>query len=74
MLQQLMARVRNESTPSVSLQLYLMEETVMSYLDVRRGVRDSLKHVYVTERPQSAQSSSEPCREESIIIMIIIVV
>ena len=30
------------------LQHYLVEETVVSYLDVRRRVRNSLKHVYLT--------------------------
>lgn len=40
---------------SLSLQHYLIEETVVSYLDVRRRVRDSLKHVYLTDRPKGAQ-------------------
>lgn len=57
----------------MSLQLYLMEETVMSYLDVRRGVRDSLEHVYETDRPQSAQCSSEPCGEEFILLLLLLV-
>lgn len=43
---------------------YLTEEMAKPYLDVRRGVGHSLKHVYETDRPQSAQCSSEPCREE----------
>lgn len=35
-------------------QYYLIEETVVSYLDVRRRVRDSLKHVYSRDRPKGA--------------------
>lgn len=45
---------------NVFVTLYLVEETVMSYLDVRRRVGDSLKHVYVTQRPKGAQCPVGP--------------
>ena len=34
----------------------------MSYLDVRRRVRDSLKHVYLADRPKGAQCPMGPER------------
>lgn len=48
----------------LSVQLYLMEETVVSYLDVRRRVRDSLKHVYETDGPKVGQCPEGPETKE----------
>lgn len=51
------------------LQNYLIEETVVSYLDVRRRVRDSLKHVYLADRPKGAQCPMGPEKEVKIYIL-----
>lgn len=64
--------IRNESLSILSVQLYLIEETVVSYLDVRRRVRDSLKHVYTTHRPKVARCPMGPEEKERETIIIII--
>ena len=54
--------MKERKDPSSPLQHYLSEEAVVSYLDVRRRVRDSLKHVYLADRPKGAQCPMGPER------------
>lgn len=54
-------------------QHYLIGETLVSYLDVRRRVRYSLKHVYLADRHKGARSM-DPAKRKCIIIIIFIII